>query len=123
MKILIKKTTGTDCSNLNFLVRSGTFGTLALGEPVGAHSGPHRRPRGGGAAARLGLKGTIGGRGRLGPPTPSRVGRGGESSDLREALHESLILVRSGQSVACALAKPMLLAEDAFKFRKARFSL
>ena len=33
----------------------------------------------------------------------------GESSDLREALHERLILVRSGQSVAGVLAKSMLL--------------
>ena len=31
-----------------------------------------------------------------------------ESSDLREALHERLILVRSGQSVAGVLAKSML---------------
>ena len=38
------------------------------GEPVGAHSGPRRRPRGGGAAAWLCLKGPIGGRGRPGPP-------------------------------------------------------
>ena len=32
----------------------------------------------------------------------------GKSSDLREAMHERLILVRSGQSLAGVLAKSML---------------